>query len=189
VFFALWPDAGWCAQLLDAAAPLLRGQAQRALRAADLHVTLCFLGAVDEPRVMRLRERAGAIRAEAFELRFDAFEFWPRSRVLAARCADVPTAANELARALAELALELGLQPDRQALRPHVTLLRGVAPEDLPYSGECPLALHLPFSARHFDLAYSFAPASSIGAAQPACRYDRLASWPLPSRGESAAGC
>src|SRR6202034_4414710 len=46
LFFALWPEVGWCSRLMQAAAPALAAAGGRALALADWHVTLCFLGAV-----------------------------------------------------------------------------------------------------------------------------------------------
>src|ERR1700722_12542328 len=106
LFFALWPDPGWCEQLLEAAQPLIAGGAGRSVAKSDLHVTLCFLGAVAEDVATRLPERAARIESAAFELLFDAFQDWPRSRILAASCSIVPVAASELARKLRALALE-----------------------------------------------------------------------------------
>jgi RNA 2',3'-cyclic 3'-phosphodiesterase len=179
LFFALWPDPGWCEQLLEAAQPLIAGGAGRSVAKSDLHVTLCFLGAVAEDVATRLPERAARIESAAFELLFDAFEYWPRSRILAASCSIVPVAASELARRLRSLALELGLQPDLKPLRPHITLLRAVTGWDARSAVAPAAALRLALTAGRFYLAQSHALGANTAEIAPMSRYTALACWPL----------
>jgi len=170
VFFALWPDPGWCEPLLDAAQPLLAGAAGRPLAQVDLHVTLCFVGAVDEPMVERLRERAASIESDGFELLFDAFEYWPRARILAATCSSAPAAADALASALRETALGLGLQPD---------LLRAAGVQAASLLAEPVPALRLALPVRRFYLAQSHELGADSAETAPPRRYAVLAGWPL----------
>jgi 2'-5' RNA ligase len=83
LFFALWPEADFIARLRAAAHPL-HSVGGRAVADLDLHVTLCFLGAVAESSLPALRERAAALQPPPFELEFQAIEYWSQSRVLAA---------------------------------------------------------------------------------------------------------
>ena len=179
VFFALWPDPGWCEPLLDAAQPLLAGAAGRPLAHDDLHVTLCFVGAVDEPMVERLRERAASIESDGFELLFDAFEYWPRARILAATCSSAPAAADALASALRETALGLGLQPDLKPWRAHMTLLRAAGVQAASLLAEPVPALRLALPVRRFYLAQSHELGADSAETAPPRRYAVLAGWPL----------
>jgi len=188
LFFALWPDSLWCERLLSAAKPLLNGALGLALANVDLHVTLSFLGAVEAEQVARLRERAAAIEASAFELLFDAFEYWPRARVLAATCAAVPPAAWELGRLLHAAALGLGLHPDLKPLRPHITLLRARAADDARIEAARRPSLALRFEARQFYLAQSHELVAHTGAAPQMHRYARLGCWPLRVANQSGPG-
>ena len=179
LFFALWPDPGWCEALLDAAQPLLAGAAGSPLRQSDLHVTLCFLGAVDEPLVERLRERVASIESAAFELLFDAFEYWPRARILAATCSRAPAAAHELASTLRASALGLGLQLDLKPWRAHMTLLRAASAPAASLLAEQAPALRLTLPARGFYLAQSHELGADSAETAPRGRYTVLACWPL----------
>lgn len=159
------------------------------MASVDLHVTLCFLGAVDESLIAGLCERAAALQAADFELEFDALEYWPQSRVLAATSSSVSPAASELARALSSCARGLGLHPDEQLLRPHVTLVRGVAsPQgprgdalgaDAPSAAALPLSPPLRLLARRFYLAQSHELEAATATVAQTARYTTLASWPL----------
>ena len=186
LFFALWPDSLWSERLLSAAKPLLGGAMGKVQASVDLHVTLSFLGAVEAEQVARLRECAGAIEASAFELLFDAFEYWPQARVLAATCAAVPPAAGELARLLHAAALGLGLRPDLKPWRPHLTLLRARAADDARIEAVRWPSLALRFEARQFYLAQSHELVAHTGAPVQMQRYSRLGGWPLRAANPSA---
>ena len=143
--------------MLEAAAPLLRGAGGRALAPVDLHVTLCFLGAVGEAQLAALRERAGRVTVRAFELEFEGLACWRGARILAATVARVPPAALELVQALVGAAQEVGLAQEPRPWRPHLTLLRGVTAPQLPAGAdrEAWPALHLTLRATRFYLAES----------------------------------
>ena len=185
VFFAVWPDDEFCTRLSAAAAPLLSGLEGRRLGAADWHVTLCFIGSVDESVLLMLDERAAALTARSFALQFDRIEYWTEARVVAATAEHVPPAAVDLARSLRELARSIGLSPDDRPLRPHLTLMRGVQPPAwrATQAPQSPVAkLELAFAARELHLAES-RPSdgrATDGSALPAAhRYVSLARWPL----------
>ncbi len=186
LFFALWPDAPWCSRLIAAAAPLLDAAGGRALAQVDLHVTLCFLGAVDAARSAALGVRAGQIEAAAFELEFDRLEFWREAGIVAATVARVPPPAMALAQALAAAARQVGLAPDPKPWRPHLTLMRGLtaqrlAAQPLPVrgtDGAWPvLRLRLPVARFYLAESQGLGAQAEAGAEVP--RYALLRSWPL----------
>ncbi|MDH5265059.1 MAG: RNA 2',3'-cyclic phosphodiesterase, partial [Betaproteobacteria bacterium] len=55
LFFALWPDAAARAALADLARATANRYGGRAVPAANLHLTLVFLGEVDPARIAALR--------------------------------------------------------------------------------------------------------------------------------------
>ena len=181
LFFALWPEDSWSARLIDAATPVLRAAGGRVVAGADLHVTLCFLGAVGEAAMAALCERAGRIEARAFELEFERLEFWPKARILAATVARVPPAGLALSQSLTTAAQQAGLAPDPRDWRPHVTLVRGAAAERLrsEVAADAWPALQLQLPAARFYLAQSQGLGAQACAASEARRYATLASWPL----------
>lgn len=178
-FFALWPEVSWREQLLGAAQALIAGCGGRALASVDLHVTLCFLGTVDESHLPGLCERAALLQAPEFELEFDALEYWQRSRVLAATGSRVPEAATNLAWALRSNARLLGLHPDEQPLRPHVTLVRAAQTPQRPRGHVLALSPPLRLAARRFYIAQSHELEATTATTAQTVRYARLASWPL----------
>ncbi len=181
LFFALWPDGWWSSRLIEAATPVLAAAGGRALARVDLHVTLCFLGAVGEAARSALCIRAGQIEAASFELEFERLEFWREARIVAATAARVPPAGIELAQALASAARQVGLAPELKAWRPHVTLVRGVTLERWPaeLAGDAWPALQLTLPVARFYLAESQGLGAQVCGVSEARRYATLASWPL----------
>jgi RNA 2',3'-cyclic 3'-phosphodiesterase len=100
-----------------------------------LHVTLAFLGELDEndlePVCDLMRETCEAM--PAFTLDIAGLGCFPNARaprVVWAGCGLGRDETCGLARALREGLAELGLEPDRRAYNPHVTLGRVKAPGD-----------------------------------------------------------
>jgi 2'-5' RNA ligase len=167
LFFALWPDEACRERLAALAAAALSEGAGRPVPPQDWHVTLCFLGSVPQRLIGPLQTAAAALRARPFTLRLDRLRYWAQSRV-AVVLGPCPAAAAELARALRELARELGLEPDDKPLRPHITLVRGLV--SAPRESRPDVQL----SADALVLAES-----REGVAAPAARYVVRARWPL----------
>jgi 2'-5' RNA ligase len=178
LFFALWPDPEWSRQLLGAAGVAIAEAGGRAVAGADLHVTLCFLGPVGEQDLAALRECVATVQAADFMLAFEALEYWPRSRILAAIGPRSPAAAHELVSVLRSLSRALGLKPAEQPFQPHVTLVRGAIRQQ-PAPKAMTLCPPLRLAARQFYLAQSHELEPATAALAQAARYQRLASWPL----------
>jgi 2'-5' RNA ligase len=143
--------------------------------AANLHATLCFIGAVEPEKLQALRSAAAGVRGEPFTLHFRTLEFWDGPRIICATVGEDATdgAGQALASALAAAALAVDLSPDIKPFRPHLTLVRKVAREAAG-KFSWPRALAAPFAIRceRFALVESHREASgSI--------YSELDSWPL----------
>ena len=154
----------------------------RAVSQLDLHLTLCFLGAVHESAIASLRMRASQLDAAQFSLQFDRIEYWRESRVIVAVAPQVPPQALSLVHALESAVSELGLAPDRKPWRPHVTLARRVLRERaLPgWQSGLQVAAKLEWLVDCFHLVESRKRCSEdLLGEQP--RYTLLGSWPLRS--------
>ena len=181
LFFALWPEAHFISRLRSARQPL-ESTAGRAVVDPDLHVTLCFLGAVEESTLPALRVGAAALELPSFELEFAAIEYWSRSRVLVAASSASPPAALALTRSLQVLARTLALRVEERPLQLHMTLLRGLAAAAPAVERSWPLSPPLRLAAAKFYLAQSQQlEATSAGDLAPG-RYTQLAAWPLRPR-------
>jgi 2'-5' RNA ligase len=129
-----------------------RASGGRPVPAANLHVTLAFLGSVPERRLGELAEIAraaaarpavasanaprsppGAARESAdspegsLELAFDHLEYWRAAQLLCALPAEAPAQVAALARRLQDPLAASGFAPDLKPFRPHVTVVRKVS--------------------------------------------------------------
>lgn len=100
----------------------------RLTRPENLHVTLKFLGDVDDPDLPRLIELLQRIAVECrpFELNMTGIDYLPdarRARVLAAKL-DRPAALAALFDCIEEASFDLGFPREGRAYHPHITLGR-----------------------------------------------------------------
>ncbi len=149
------------------------------------HVTLAFLGEVDESAAARLLPRLerAARRHHAFRLTFSgggAFPVATRANVLWSGLAGDRKALARLAQSVAAGASRAGAPPPdrRRRFQPHLTLARCRGPADVT-----PIVAALagyqgpPWTADRVHLIRSRLGAPAAAAEQP--RYATLASWPL----------
>lgn len=177
LFFALWPDAPARAALARLALDVAQAAHGRAPRADNLHVTLAFLGSVDDADVARAV--AAGMRAAAAAGAFDvALARLGGTRRGIAWCAPavVPTGLGRLHEALAAALHEAGFATEARSFRPHVTLARDCAGP----LRRAPLPAPIGWRADALALVASTpAPGGS--------HYRDLARWPLAAAQESSA--
>lgn len=104
----------------------------RWLPAASMHLTLRFLGDVDETRAEALAARLSEIRLPPADVVLEEVDVFPSRRsprVLVVRCARTPTLMT-LQAEVERRVQEQGFEGERRAFNPHLTLarLRGAAP-------------------------------------------------------------
>ena len=126
LFLALWPDDAWRHRLEHDLRKSVRRTGGAAVPARNLHMTLVFLGSVDEERLAAARAAAQVIARPAFDLLLGRVEVWPRQHLLCL----VPSVKSE---PLRELAIDLrtqletrGFEVEKRPFRAHVTLARKV---------------------------------------------------------------
>jgi len=125
LFFALWPDELTRGALAAAAARVDVREGRR-VRAADLHLTLAFLGNVPGAAQAALMTAEPAPRAAAFTLEVGLAGWWRSSRVAWLAPLEEPLALHALHAAVSDAAAAAGLAIERRTYRPHVTIARQV---------------------------------------------------------------
>lgn len=90
----------------------------------NIHLTLAFLGDVEERRRGDVEAVAAGIRGDACELRLDRIGYWRHNRIVWAGGARCPDALSVLAAQLSDALRGAGFRVDRRPYVPHVTLLR-----------------------------------------------------------------
>lgn len=165
LFFALWPDAAARAALADLARTTASRYGGRAVPAANLHLTLVFLGEVDPARIGALRRAADGVACPGFAFQLDRVGGFRRAGVAWAGCRRPPPALLALQSSLEGRIREAGFSPDDRAFAPHLTLARRVREPVEPRDMEA-----VAWRANAFALVES---ARGEGA------YRTLAEWPL----------
>ncbi|HCN03789.1 RNA 2',3'-cyclic phosphodiesterase [Pantoea ananatis] len=168
LFFAITPPEALQQQLVHWRAHTFSEDAGRPIAAANLHLTLAFLGDVSPETSTQLQTLASCIRQPAFDVALDDAGHWPRPGVVWLGCQRPPRGLLQLASLLRAQAARHGCGQPAQPFHPHVTLLRAATqPVALP-----PRGFHWQFSASEFSLFAS-------EYVQGRTRYRTLASWPL----------
>jgi 2'-5' RNA ligase len=128
LFFALWPDAGASERLAELARGVATEFGGKPVAAARIHLTLAFLGEVDEQRMPAVTEAASSVHCAPFPVRLDVRGSFAGARVAWAGMSDAePSALLHLQGALAAALESSGFVLEERAFAPHATLARRVA--------------------------------------------------------------
>lgn len=167
LFFALWPGTAARAGLHAAVELAHRMYGGKPSRAETLHLTLNFLGEVDEAATARVLEAAATVRAATIAMAFDRLDCWRHNRIAYLAMTRPPDELLELAGTLARVLREAQLPSEHRPYFPHVTLLRKAACEKKNPAPEPVL-----WTAQDFVLVKS-------SLRPEGARYEQLGRWPL----------
>ena len=126
LFFAYWPDGQTRKSLIEATSAAVASIDGQPVTAANLHVTLAFLGRVPSSRIPEITRIGGRGDYKPARLSFSRLEYWPRPKVVAALADAVPEAGQKLVDTLWERLIPLGIERVERPWRPHFTLVRRV---------------------------------------------------------------
>ena len=177
LFFALLPDAAARGDLDALARELARETGGKAVPAANVHLTLAFLGPVPRDRLAQI-EAIGAAAAQgaaAFDVALDRVGHFRAARVAWAGQAPTHAALQRLFDRLRTELASAGLPAEQRPFHPHATLARHCRrpPADMPWPGT---------RWRAEALALMASETLPGGA-----RYRAVASWPLAAHAAAAA--
>lgn len=128
VFFALWPDSRQRDRMRDFISPAVRQVEGRPTDRREWHITLSYLGELDEKYLPQLVTAAKKIEFEPLRIRLDRLEYWPRPKIAAMVPPRVSPDLEKLVNDLNSLALTVGVLPQERVYRPHVTVARNSRP-------------------------------------------------------------
>ena len=164
LFFALWPDPA-TRKRLAAVQDGFTGRPGRFNHPRDLHITLVFLGPVENERMSCVIDAADRVSLQPFSLIIDRFATWKKPRILWCGPSSTPAPLLQLVTDLEHALTGCGFEPEKRAYSPHVTLARKVPVEQ---GGQLAQPLH--WRAGGFVLAGS-------GGQAPGPRYRVLKKW------------
>lgn len=99
-----------------------------AVPTVNLHMTLCFLGAITPRQHEALIAETDALSFQPFDLHLDTTGVWNGPKILFAAPSAPPQELLELARGVRKAARAAGLHVEGKTFRPHVTLVRKAGP-------------------------------------------------------------
>lgn len=173
LFFALWPGAAERKALAATTANAIGQVDGQPVSAANLHVTLAFLGSVPGRGIADLIVIGGQGGYPRVELEFNRLEYWAQPKVLVAKPSDVPRSALEIVNRLWAGLGTLGFARETRPWHPHMTIVRKVRrppPENLQISPRTGVSR----DPAVWGLALVESTTHPSGA-----RYKPIAEWPL----------
>jgi 2'-5' RNA ligase len=165
LFFALWPDQVTRAKI-DLLNQSLFCKHLKKVRPSNLHVTLAFMGRVDEKIERSIRGSIPDITAEQITIFFDQLTSWSDAGVLCLTSSKQPQQIIDLVEQLKIVMGDCGVEVDSRPYTAHVTLARKVQPN--PTTILTSIYWH----------AISFALVESVSTPR-GVDYQVLESWPL----------
>jgi 2'-5' RNA ligase len=174
IFFALWPDPVVAGKLHRLGREAQAHCGGRPMRRDTLHLTLAFLGEVDDAGFAAALAAADEVAAAtdtsagtAAALTIDRLACWKHNHIVWAGCDEVPPPLADLASRLAVALRGRGFRLDSRPFAAHVTLLRNAR------CGAEPAAPQ-PFEWRVADFVLVESHLGADGA-----RYEIVGRWPL----------
>ncbi len=126
LFFALWPQGQFKQKLHSAVSDIALSQQSRRVPLENLHLTVLFLGLVDEKTRFCLQALNAPISIPKFMFVLDCIDYWRKPRILCLGCSEIPAPLLELVRVLRETAVNCNIEIEDRAFQAHVTVARKV---------------------------------------------------------------
>lgn len=176
LFFALWPDEPLRDALVEETRGWVTASGGRPMRRESLHLTLAFLGNVDEGTARCVANAAAGVRGDPFELPFDRYGYFARPRAFWCGARVTPGALQRLVADLNTALRPCGIEPERRPYKAHLTLARKA---DAP-KGEW-LMQPLSWSVDEFVLVESLPAPEGV-------RYEVIGRWGLNGMAGDTSG-
>ena len=131
LFFALWPPRETAEALHAWALAAQRATGGRVTRAGTIHLTLAFLGEIEERLVPDLSKLSAT--GERHSLPIEEAGYWPHNRLVWVGPRETPEAVDSLVRGLALELQEREFKTENKTFSAHITLIRKAQrPGELP---------------------------------------------------------
>ncbi|MDD2722810.1 MAG: RNA 2',3'-cyclic phosphodiesterase [Methylovulum sp.] len=123
LFFGIEPDHETrqrCTIIMQA----LSSQKNRPVPAANLHVTLLFLGLIEPAKESALLEEAATVAFPQLTITFDQLSYWQKPGILCLTASGIAPRLLALVDQLSTIAKKLAVTVDGRPYQAHVTLVR-----------------------------------------------------------------
>lgn len=166
LFFALLPDAETI-RAIDYHTNQYSSLIGKKVKPENYHITLLFLGNVDEKTLDGLLVAGDALQLNGFNIEIDEAGYWSKPGILWLGPRETPFNLMNLVDETRQAAGSKNLPMKKSKYHPHITLMRNVktAPQH-------PVVKPFTWEANSFSLMQSFTHPEGV-------QYRELASWPL----------
>jgi len=123
-FFALWPDKQTQQYYAKFAHQYLNDCEGKFVSTQNLHITLSFLGALNNKQLKTVKHIAETIKSDSFTLALDRLGYWKEPQVIWIAPSKVPSSLIEIDAALQLKFRENEINSDQRSYKPHMTLMR-----------------------------------------------------------------
>jgi len=122
LFFALWPDNRQRDRLRDVINSVAKTVEGRPVERRNWHITLPFIGNIEERHIPDIQELVAQVQMEPFRLVFDRLEYSPRRKIACLAAAMAPAELEQLVSSLNDVVRLVGVSPPENTYRPHITV-------------------------------------------------------------------
>jgi len=126
LFFALWPDDKTRKAISISVKRAAQYHQGKSIHINNLHLTLAFLGNVNQAQREYLEQCVESISVQPFSLYLNHLGVFPRPKVLWLGIKEQPDALTHLVTSIEKCACDCGIKLDNKYFYPHVTLMRKV---------------------------------------------------------------
>ena len=150
LFFALWPDDKIRSNIRKHLKYVVQHNDGKGVPDHNLHITLSFLGSLDESQQRCAEQIAHTLPFNPCELTIDKVDYWSKPKVLWAGCNQIPEQLTFFVTELNNGLRRCGIEVEHRSFVPHITLMRKVnkAPQELEFTA-------FQWKASHFVLVES----------------------------------
>jgi 2'-5' RNA ligase len=128
LFFALWPGEAVRASLAQFVKTLKQTTTARWVEPENLHITLAFLGEVNDEQLPLVDRIGDGMDGQSFELKLDRIDFWPTREIVWLSPSSTPAALDNLANGLTAELKRAGFVMENRPYRAHLTIARKAHP-------------------------------------------------------------
>ena len=125
IFFALWPDNATRMQIVESFKQLsIDKKHGHIVSFGNLHITLHFIGNVNQRKLDCLHRAAQAVKVGSFNLELDHYGYFKKPKVLWMGLKQTPEALETLHKTLGASLAECEFEVELRPYAPHMTLMR-----------------------------------------------------------------
>ena len=124
LFFALWPNDQIRHSIVEQFKRLPKPLYGRVIQPRNLHITMHFVGSVNEDIQTCMQTAAAKVAAERFTCKLDCFGYFSRSKTLWLGSQDTPVELTDLHNELGAALADCGYSAEKRPFKPHITLIR-----------------------------------------------------------------